>query len=76
MKFVIDRFEGDIAICEPLDKGDLFHVKKALLPDGAREGDVLVVLGYTFVIDINETARRKENIQSMLDVLFGKKDSQ
>ncbi len=39
MRIVIDRFEGDVAVLEIA--GALTSVPRALLPEGAREGDVM-----------------------------------
>ena len=40
MGFVIDRFEGEYAICEN-DSGETELIARDTLPEDAREGDIL-----------------------------------
>ena len=64
MKVIIDRFEGDYAVVE-LPDGTMVDMPISLIPEGAREGDVLVIS-----IDIDETAKRKERIKNLMDDLW------
>lgn len=63
MKVIIDRFEGDYAVVE-LDIGKFISVPKILFQN-AKEGDVINIL-----VDEDETKKRKENIQSLMNKLF------
>jgi len=73
IQFVIDRIESGIAICEQLDTGEFREFKIALLPKGAKEGDVLNFDGTTLTLDDECTAARKARIQGMLDKIFNKR---
>jgi hypothetical protein len=42
MEYVIDRFEGNFAVCES-DSGDFIEIDKARLPEGVREGATIAV---------------------------------
>ncbi|MDR7869748.1 MAG: DUF3006 domain-containing protein [Tissierellaceae bacterium] len=42
MKIIIDRFEGDFAVVELDDKG-LINMPIELVPEGAKEGDVIEI---------------------------------
>ncbi|NLM76259.1 MAG: DUF3006 domain-containing protein [Clostridiaceae bacterium] len=64
MKVIIDRFEGDYAVVELPDM-TMVDMPISLIPEGAREGDVLVIS-----IDIDETAKRKERIKNLMDDLW------
>lgn len=64
MKVIIDRFEGNYAIVELEDKSTVDMPKK-LIPEGAKEGDVLSI-----EIDLEETNRRKERIKKLMDDLW------
>ncbi len=64
MKIIIDRFEGDYAVCET-DTGSFADVPRAVMPQGAAEGDVISI-----TIDRSETDKRKQNINSLMDSLF------
>jgi hypothetical protein len=56
---IIDRFEGELAVCEKSDR-TLVNIPRSRLPSGAKEGDVLVRSGQNIRIDTPETARRKK----------------
>lgn len=63
---VIDRFEGDFAVCEKEDR-TMFNIKRNKLPNNAKEGDVLIIQGDLITINITETARRKKFAQELAD---------
>lgn len=67
--FVIDRFEGDIAVLEDAD-GKMVDVARGLLPKGAKEGDCLVLDGARYVLDEAETKERAARIQRKMDALW------
>lgn len=60
--YVIDRFEGKWAVVAG-DGGEVFNLPKDLLPDTAREGDVVRIL---VQVDPEETMARRERIRSLL----------
>lgn len=63
MKYlVIDRFEGNYALCEDAEK-KLFAIELGELPKGAGEGDVLCISDQgELSVDAEETARRRARI--------------
>ena len=63
-KLIIDRFEGDFAVCET-EALEFIDIPKAALPSGAKEGDVL-----TISLDKEETESRKEKIEGLMNSLF------
>lgn len=64
---VIDRFEGKYAILETQDKDPIvFNFPLHLLPKEAKEGTVLSI---HISIDQEETKRRKDKIQNLLNKL-------
>ena len=69
--YIIDRFEGDFAVLEE-DDGTCTDVKKALLPQNAREGDVLFFDGSSYFIDEAGTASRKKTIEEKMRRIFKK----
>ena len=56
---IIDRIEGDIAVCERPDR-TMVHIKLSELPAGVREGDCLAVDSGAYIVDTEETARRRK----------------
>jgi hypothetical protein len=67
IKLIIDRFEGKYAILESQDKDPIiFNFPCHLLPQEAKEGTVLNI---NIDIDQEETKRRKDKIQNLLNKL-------
>lgn len=60
---IIDRFEGDYAILE--DNNNHYEIKKSELPQGCREGDVIISQDGIYIIDEEQTRLRREAIQKL-----------
>ncbi|MFL0267972.1 DUF3006 domain-containing protein [Candidatus Clostridium radicumherbarum] len=69
MKVIIDRFEGNYAVCEEEDR-TMIDIEKSKLPPGAKEGDVLAILDDEITIDIIETEKRKKIIEELTKDLW------
>jgi hypothetical protein len=69
MKLIIDRFEGNYAICEDEDR-NMANIHRSKLPATSKEGDVLNMHGDVIVVDENETVLRKQAIKKMMDNLW------
>ncbi len=59
MQLIIDRFEGQYAICEKSSRS-MIKIERRKIPAAAREGDVLSVDGDTISIDIAAGEARKK----------------
>lgn len=67
---IIDRFEGEYAVCEE-QGGGFKKIPKVFLPAGSREGDCLVPLpGGQWQVDRAATAERRKKIQELLGDLY------
>lgn len=67
IKLTIDRFEGKYALLESQDKDPIiFNFPLHLLPQEAKEGTVLNI---NIDIDQEETKRRRDKIQNLLNKL-------
>lgn len=64
VKFVIDRFEGNVAIVEMQD-GDTVECPKMLLPKGSKEGDILCIF-----VDKEATEGKKKILTNRMNKLF------
>lgn len=64
MKVIIDGFEGNFAVVE-LENKVLVNMPKELIPQGAKEGDILDIH-----IDQEETQRRKKKIKRLMEDLW------
>ena len=69
MRVIIDRFEGEYAVCEKDDR-TMINIKKSRLPANAKEGDVLVITGDVIKFDTTETLKRKRESEKLIDELF------
>ncbi len=69
MKVVVDRFEGEYAVCEKDDR-TMINIKKSKLPADIQEQDVLVIVGVTITIGAAEAGKRKSESSRLMDDLF------
>jgi len=69
IQLIIDRFEEGFAVCEREDKV-MINIKKELLPEGAEEGQVILIKEEGIVIDYEETKRRKKEIEEATKELW------
>jgi hypothetical protein len=69
MKFILDRFEGEYAVCENEEKETL-NIKKDRIPADAKEGDILIIRSNEVTIDKEETEKRKTEIQKLMGDLW------
>ena len=68
MKGIIDRFEGNMAVVE-ID-GRLQDIPRDQLPDKVKEGDVIVEENGVYLIDEEETKRRRKEIEKLTKDLW------
>jgi len=66
---VIDRFEGDFAVCET-DKGKMINIEIEKIPKEAKEGHVLRFIGNRIEIDYDETEKRENRAQKLMESLW------
>lgn len=64
-KYIIDRFEGETAVCETVDE-ETIAIDRANLPDNVREGTVIRHENGVYIADEQETKSRQERIKSLL----------
>ena len=69
MRVIIDRFEGIYAVCEKEDK-TMMDILKINLPSKAKEGDVLIFENNMIFIDVEETEKRRSEIEKLTEDLW------
>ena len=69
MRATIDRFEEEYAVCEK-ENGEMINIERFRLPEGAREGDVLVIEDENIIVDHEKTEKLKEEIEKLMDELW------
>jgi hypothetical protein len=69
MKVIIDRFEGNYAVCEKEDR-TMINIEKNKIPTEAKEGSVLSVTEDEIAIDEEDTISRKKDIGELTKDLW------
>ena len=69
MKITVDRIEGDFAVCE-LENMSFVNIPLNELPEGIREGNVLLVENNTYAIDIETEKERKKKLFALQNSIF------
>ena len=69
--FIIDRIEGKFAACEDSTRST-FNILLEKLPHNVHEGDCIVCENGQYIIDANETQRRREENIKLLRELMRK----
>lgn len=68
---IIDRFEGNFAICEDKDE-KYFGIELSEMPKGAKEGDVLEIDDEgVLTINAEATKARRDKMKKKQDSLWG-----
>lgn len=62
---IIDRFEGNFAVCEMEDES-FMDIEIALMPKDAKEGDIIVICGDNIEIDVEATKSRRKKIEDLM----------
>lgn len=68
IKYSVDRLEENIVVLVE-ENGTLKDVSKYELPQ-VREGDILLFDGETYLLDLDETEKKRQESQSLIDALF------
>jgi hypothetical protein len=64
MKVIVERFEGDLVVCEKEDKS-MVDIPKKELPNEVQPGDVVIIENGISRVDKRETKERKERIEKL-----------
>lgn len=67
--YIIDRFEGEFAVCERKDE-QMIQIAKKELPEQAKEGDILICKDGKYTIDYQKTRDRKKEIEDLTKDLW------
>jgi hypothetical protein len=68
---IIDRFEGDYAVCEHPDR-TMENILRSKLPGGAQEGDAIRLIRGKYAIDKTETEKLKKHIEQLMNDVWKK----
>ena len=70
MKMVLDRFEGEYAVCEDMETRGTLTYPIESMPEGVSPGDILWNSGSGFIINRAETEKRRKRIQKLFQDLL------
>lgn len=69
MRYIIDRIEGNIAICEN-ENGNFLEIDILSLPDNIKEGDCVKFENLKYILDEKYTEERRKNIRKKMNNLW------
>lgn len=72
MKYIVDRIYDDYVVLENYDTKEMTDIKKELLPDDIRDGNVLIYVNDTYYIDKSLEETRRISIQERFNKLRNK----
>lgn len=69
MNYIIDRLGQDFAVCET-EEQTMVTVDRHLLPEQAKEGDLIIYEDGAYRLDLAATAARRNTMKQKLTGLF------
>ena len=69
-EYIIDRFEGNIVVLEDRKTGKMKNIKKNIIPDNCKEGDVLKRINGKYFLDKKETNKKENEIKEKYNNLW------
>lgn len=69
MKYVIDRIEDNIVVCENLETKEMIELDKSLLPNEIKDGKVLLFENNEYKLDLDEEEKRRQRIRERFNRL-------
>lgn len=69
MKYVIDRIEDNIVVCENLETKEMIELDKSLLPEKIKDGNILIFENNEYKLDLNEEELRRQRIRERFNRL-------
>ena len=67
---VVDRIEGDIAVCENRSNGVMINIQLDKLPENVKEGSVIKYFDGKYKIDSDEQKNIEDRINDKMDSLW------
>ncbi len=69
-RYTIDRFEGDLAVCEDRETQNIININREELPDDAKEGTIIMLTEDGYSIDTKTQNETEERIKQKMDDLW------
>ena len=68
--YTIDRFEGDLAVCEDRETKEMINIKRKDLPEDSHEGSILKLKNGKFELNLEEDEEIEKRIKEKMDNLW------
>ena len=68
--YTVDRFEGNIAVCEDRDTKETINIEREDLPEEIKEGSILEYRNGKFYIDEKSQTEIEDRIKKKMDDLW------
>lgn len=69
MRYIIDRIEGNIAVCED-ENGNFVEIDILSLPSNIKEGDCIKFENSKYTVDEKYAEERRKNIRKKMNNLW------
>ena len=69
-EFVIDRFEGDFAVCENIDTKEMYNIEIEKLPQDIKEGSIIKLENGKYIKDEEREKEISDRIKKKMDDLW------
>lgn len=69
MKFAIDRFEENIAICQNLETKEIIEININNLPKNIKDGSIIIFENNEYHLDLTEEELRRQKIREKFNKL-------
>lgn len=70
MDYIIDRFEGEFAVCENAETEKYQNIKKDLIKDKVCEGDIITLKNKFYYFNKEKTEERRKLISEKFNSLW------
>ena len=70
MKYIVDRIENDIAICQNPESKEIIEIDFEELPQETKEGSVIVLENGTYKLDPEEEKEIRKRIEDKMNKLW------
>lgn len=69
-EFIVDRFEGNFAVCEQINSNNFFNIPKSKLKNNIKPGDVIYLKGDFYTVNQELTKKNYEKSKKLLNGLY------
>ena len=76
MKYVVDRIIENIVVLENIESREMIEVSIELVPEGVKDGSILIFSEGLYQFDIDEETSRRESIREKMERLKRLKNEQ